>query len=203
MSGRLTKWRRDFWNVFWRNIPSRRIRKGALRKNLALFGDSAFVGLGVKFFDPWNVELHERCVINANCLIDARGGKVSVGADCDIGAETHIWTLEHDPNDPDHGTRGGSVVVEDHAWIATRVTILPGVTIGRGAVVACGSVVTKDVPPLAIVAGVPAKVIGQRENPLTYKLNYNFPIVQGLIHINDWRPRPSKMRAPKSLALLR
>lgn len=106
-------------------------------------------------------------------MIDARGGKVTIGEDVDIGAETHIWTLEHDPHDADHSTKGGPVMIEDHVWIATRVTILPGVTIGRGAVVACGSVVTKDVPAMAIVAGIPAKTIGQRDNPLTYQLNYS------------------------------
>lgn len=173
MNGRLTKWSRDLWNVAWRHIPSRRIRYWILRKNLALIQKSNHVGLGVKFFDPWSVSLHERSVINSNCVIDARGGSVTIGQDVDIGAETHIWTLEHDPNDPDHGTQGGPVTIEDHVWIATRVTILPGVTIGRGAVVACGSVVTKDVPDNAIVAGVPAKVIGQRKNPLTYQLNHN------------------------------
>ena len=117
--------------------------------------------------------LSDRSVLNNGCVIDARGGTVTIGHDVDVGAETHIWTLEHDPNDADHGTRGGTVTIEDHVWVATRVTILPGVTIGRGAVVACGSVVTKDVAANSIVAGVPAKVIGERNNPLTYKLNYN------------------------------
>ena len=107
------------------------------------------------------------------CIIDARGGKVTIGGDVDVGTESHIWTLEHDPNDNDHGTKGGAVTIEDHVWIASRVTILPGVTIGRGAVVACGSVVTKDVPEKSIVAGVPAKVIGTRENDLQYELNFS------------------------------
>lgn len=59
--------------------------------------------------------------------------------DVDIGTHTHIWTLEHDPIDSGHSTRTGSVTIEDHVWIASRVTILPGVTIGRGAVVAAGA----------------------------------------------------------------
>lgn len=52
-------------------------------------------------------------------------------------------------------------MIENYVWLASRVTVLPGVTIGRGAVVAAGAVVTKDVPPLAIVGGVPAKIIGR------------------------------------------
>ena len=56
----------------------------------------------------------------------------------------------------------GNIVVEDDVWIGVRTTILSGVTIGQGAVIAAGSVVTKDVPPYAIVGGVPAKIIRMR-----------------------------------------
>jgi len=169
----MTKWKRDFWNLCGCRIPSRRLRRFLLTRLLGHINSSSFVGLGTKFFDPWNISIADRSVINAGCIIDARGGEVVIGCDTDIGTETHIWTLEHDPNDPEHRTRGSGVTIEDHVWIATRVTILPGVTIGRGAVIACGSVVTKDVPEKAIVAGVPAKVIGQRDNPLSYELNYH------------------------------
>ena len=170
---RKNKFRRDFWNLCLGHVPSRRIRKYFLSKMLADFDKSAFVGLGVQFLASSNVSIASRSIINAECSIDARGGAVLIGNDTDIGMQTHIWTLQHDPNDNDHGTKGGPVTIEDHVWIATRVTILPGVTIGRGAVVGCGSVVTKDVPEKAIVAGVPAKVIGARENDLQYELNYN------------------------------
>ena len=54
------------------------------------------------------------------------------------------------------------VVIEDNVWIGMRATILGGVTLGRGCVVAAGAIVTKDVPPLTIVAGVPAKAVGMR-----------------------------------------
>ncbi len=53
------------------------------------------------------------------------------------------------------------VVIEDDAWITTGVTILPGVTVGKGSLLAAGAVVTKDVPPYTVVGGVPAKIIGQ------------------------------------------
>lgn len=106
--------------------------------------------------------------INPNCMFDSRGGKIIIGNHVDIAPDVNIWTLEHDPQDPDFKTKGGSVYIKDFAWIGNRVTILPEVTIGEGAVVATGAVVTKDVEPWTIVGGVPAKVIGTRnknQNP--------------------------------------
>ena len=62
------------------------------------------------------------------------------------------------------------IVIEDNAWICTRAIVLQGVTIGEGAVVGAGSVVTKDVPPYSIVGGVPAKIIGKRPREISYTL---------------------------------
>lgn len=170
MSGRL--WLHA-WNVFVCHVPSRRVRRFWLRRMLGTFDAGAFVALDVTLMQPGNVHLGRRAVVNAHCILDGRECTIRVGDDTDIGTHTHVWTLEHDPNDPAHRTKAAPVTIGDHVWIASRVTILPGVTIGRGAVVAAGAVVTQDVPPLAIVGGVPAKVIGQRDNPLTYELRFN------------------------------
>jgi maltose O-acetyltransferase len=144
-----------------------------LRRILEKLGPGAFVALDVKLMQSSNVSLGPRTAVNAHCILDGRGAPLTIGEDSDIGEHTHIWTLEHDPNDPNHGTKSGAVTIGDHVWIASRVTILPGVSVGRGAVVAAGAVVTRDVPSLSIVGGVPARVIGQRDNPLTYRLNFN------------------------------
>ena len=78
---------------------------------------------------------------------------------------------QHDINDAMFGSNnsGGSVVIENHAWISSRSVILPHNIIGEGAVVAAGAVVTKSVPAYAIVGGVPAKIIGQRSHTLKYE----------------------------------
>ena len=68
--------------------------------------------------------------------------------------------------------KGGDIIINDFVWIASRVTILPGVEIGKGAVIATGAVVTKNVKPMDIVGGVPAKTIGKRKSKLKYKINY-------------------------------
>ncbi len=66
-------------------------------------------------------------------------------------------------NDINFCGKGAPVEIGEYAWICSRSIILPGIKIGKGAVVASGSIVTKDVPPYAIVGGIPAKIIGQRE----------------------------------------
>jgi maltose O-acetyltransferase len=72
-----------------------------------------------------------------------------------------LLTASHDVTDPGWATVAKPIVIEDHVWIATNAIILPGVTLGRGAVVGAGAVVSKDVPPLGIVAGNPARLLGK------------------------------------------
>jgi len=170
---RFRKFSRDVWNLWLRHVPSRRIRQFWLRRNLGQCGERVFVGLQVSIMEPWNVRLGARTVIMPNCIIDGRSYPVTIGEDVGISDHAHIWTLEHDIHDDEFKTVGGPVIIEDHVWISSRATILPGVRIGRGAVVAAGAVVTKDVPALAVVGGVPAKIIGQRRGGLNYRFDYN------------------------------
>ena len=163
---------RDLWNVWIAHIPSRRIRRFWLRRILGQFAPGAFVCMHVHIMDPSGVFLGPRSVVNPYCILDGRESPIRIAEDVGISPYAHIWTLEHDVNSEAFGTKGGPVTIEDHVWIASRATILPGVTIGRGAVVAAGAVVTKDVPSMAIVGGVPAKVIGRRKGTLAYQLSY-------------------------------
>jgi len=92
---------------------------------------------------------------------------------------TWIFTIEHDPRSDIHDVKSANVIIEDNVWIASRVTILPGVRIGEGSVIASCSLVNKDVPPNSIYGGVPAKKIGERNIKCAYKLNY-FPFLDVL-----------------------
>lgn len=114
------------------------------------------------------------CIINPTCLLDGRGAQITIKNNVDIARGTWIFTMEHNPHSNTHELVYGDVVIEDDVWIASRVTVLPGVHIGKGAVIASGAVVTKDVPEMCISAGIPAKVIGKRNSKLNYKHNY-FP----------------------------
>lgn len=78
----------------------------------------------------------------------------------DVSFNTGTHTLEFTPGAVRPGLHA-PIVLEDHVWIGTGAIILPGVTIGRGSVVAAGAVVTRDVPPMTVVGGVPARVLRQ------------------------------------------
>ena len=116
--------------------------------------------------------------INRDCCLDVRG-PLDIGENVSISPEVAILTASHAMNAPDFHVETRPVVIEDHVWIGTRAMILPGVTLGRGSVVAAGSVVTRDVPALSIVAGVPAREVGARDAGATeYVLDNPFPLFE-------------------------
>lgn len=158
------------WIMF---IPFHAVRLLFIKQLLNKAGQQTYFLMGLEIRKGENISIGNNCVINKKVLLDGRGGNLIIGNNVDIAQETNIWTLEHDVHDDYHKDKGADVIIEDDVWIASRCTILPGVTIGRGAVVASNSVVTKNVPQMAIVGGVPAKIIGTRKSELKYKLNYS------------------------------
>lgn len=157
-----------FFNTFLMALPIYWLRELFIVMFIGRLGNNNFIRMYVTFRYGKNIIIGNNNSINQRVMLDGRGGKLIIGDYVDIGQETNIWTLDHDPQDDYHGTKGGDVTIEDYVWIASRASILPGVRVGRGAVVATGAVVTKDVAPMTIVAGVPAKVIGQRDSKLLY-----------------------------------
>lgn len=109
------------------------------------------------------VTIGKGCFIQQCCTFFGRGG-ITIGDDVFIGPKVNLITINHDP-DPENrsATYGRPIIIEDKAWIGINSTILPGVRIGYGAIVGAGSVVTKDVPPMTVVAGNPAKFIKKIE----------------------------------------
>ena len=161
-----------FYNSLVGRFPLRWLRKLYLKSWLGNLGEGSGVQMGCRFMNGRKVHLGERNVINFGCLFDGRKFNIRTGSDVSIGPEASILTLGHDPQSSDFADRGGDVVIGNRVWIGYRAIILPGITIGDGAVVGAGAVVTNDVEPFAIVAGNPARKIGERPNELGYSLNY-------------------------------
>lgn len=106
-----------------------------------------------------NITIGRRTFINMGCSFQDWGG-ITIGDDCLIGHNCTICTVNHSPKPEERANmtcRG--VIIADKVWIGANVTILPGVSIGEGAIVGAGAVVTKDVAPGAVVAGIPARPI--------------------------------------------
>ncbi len=91
------------------------------------------------------------------------------------GSEVMIYTLQHNIDSPTFDVVGGPVIIEDYVYIGPRAIILPGLRIGYGAVVGAGAVVTRDVPPFAVVGGVPAEFIRERPRNLDYRPDFAMP----------------------------
>jgi acetyltransferase-like isoleucine patch superfamily enzyme len=126
------------------------------------------------FVTGYGIEIGVNSVINRYTYLDGRV-PLRIGNNVNVSHYTLIQTLTHDAQSPDFVCLERPVTIGDHAWIGARALICPGVTIGEGAVVAAGAIVTRDVEPYAIVGGNPARVIGTRSRDLRYRTRY-FPL---------------------------
>lgn len=123
------------------------------------------------FYAPEHIVIGDHVTIGDTCFLDGRSG-LTIGNSVNLGSHVTIWTREHAVDSPTFAETGSPVTVGDHAWLASHSIVLPGVEIGRGAVVAAGAVVTKDVAPFMIVGGNPAVPIRRRSDDLRYRLGY-------------------------------
>jgi acetyltransferase-like isoleucine patch superfamily enzyme len=128
---------------------------------------------GVRFFHVGRLEVGEGTLVNRGVLLDNRAG-ITIGRQVSIAHDARIYTLGHDVHDPRFAAKGRPVRIDDFAVIFAAAMVMPGVTLGRGAVVMAGAVVTKDVPPMRIVGGNPARDLGERRSEPAYALRRRY-----------------------------
>lgn len=154
-------------------IPSYRIRRLIYKHifRMKITRESVIWG-GCEFRSPWNIHMGN-CVVGANCILDGRNG-IFIDDNVVFGSGVHIWTEEHSVDDklfrvlPENAK---PVYIHQRAWVCSDSTILPGVTIGKGAVVASRACVTVDCSDYGIYGGVPARRIKERNHELEYTLS--------------------------------
>lgn len=150
-----------------RLIQERRVKR--LKARLRSCGDKVYIHPSVQIADPELVTIGNNCHFQNDSKLFACGGGIEIGDGCIFSHEIQVFARNHYydgedlkllPYDERYFCR--KVVIGKYVWIGARATILPGVTIGDGAVIGAGSVVTKDVPSCAVVGGNPAKVVKYR-----------------------------------------
>jgi putative colanic acid biosynthesis acetyltransferase WcaF len=163
-----------FYNFFVTHIPFYAIRHGVLRLWGAKIGKGSSIFRNTTVLGIENISIGENVGIGFRCMLDARGG-LTIGNNVVIASDVHFITGTHLPDSDTFEYELLPIAVGDFAWIASRSTVLPNVTIGRGAVVGAASLVRSDVGEMEIVAGVPAKVRATRTSALEYNPSYHPP----------------------------
>ena len=141
---------------------------------LRLFGIKihwkAGIHRGIAIFSLGRLCIGKHSIVNHGCVLDNRGSIV-IGENVSIAHNSKIYTAGHDVQDPTFPVITASVNIGDYACIYANSMIMPGVKIGKGAVVYPGSIVTKSVGEFEMVAGVPARVVGMRRRELDYTID--------------------------------
>ncbi len=151
-------------------IPIHHLRRLFYRAAGMKIGRGSTIHTGARFYDPKNISIGQDSIVGENAVLDGRA-KLVIGNHVDIATGVMIYNAQHEINDEFFSPSMSPVVIEDYVFIGPRAIIQPGVRIGKGAIIAAGAVVTQDVPPFAVVGGVPAKIIGERRlKDLHYKI---------------------------------
>ncbi len=143
-------------------FPSHHVRRFFFRLAGMQIGAGSTLHMGARFYNPAQIHIGTDTIIGEGAVLDGRA-HLQIGDHVDFATEVMVYNAQHDIESPTFAAEVAPVIIHDYVFVGPRAIILPGVTIGKGAIVAAGAVVTKDVEPYAIVGGVPAKVIGERK----------------------------------------
>ncbi len=154
-------------------LPSCHIRKWLYKLLGSKIAKHVVFHFRTEIRNPIGLFLGEGTIIGDNALLDARN-RIIMGKNVNLSSNVSIYTEQHDHRDPLFrctNLYNKQVIICDRAWIGSNVIVLPGVKIGEGAVCCAGCVVTKDVEPFTVVAGIPAKKVNERPKNLIYEFD--------------------------------
>lgn len=162
----------SLWTWFFSYFPSYVIRRFVLKRIYGVkMGKNVYVHMGVKFLKPWAVTIGDNVNIQLGSFIDGRGGLV-IGNNVDITLGVKILTQQHDLQDSVYTTVSRPVHIGNNCVIGSFALLMPGVTIGEGAVVGAGSVVSRSIPEWSIAVGNPCLIKRVRNSEINYKIGY-------------------------------
>ena len=154
-------------------VPSHHFRNFVYRNVYCVdMAPKVVIYYGTEIREPYKIRIGCGSIIGDRAILDGRNG-IEIGENVNLSSNVSIWTEQHDHRDSffrcDTQTKT-PVKIGNRVWIGPNALILHSVEIGEGAVVAAGAVVTKSIEPYTIVAGVPAKKIGERNKNLKYEM---------------------------------
>lgn len=151
----------QIWSFVCINYPD--------RSNLGLCGDGTKIEYPVYFQTPSNIFVEEHCQIRRGCtILNSPAEKILIKKFSLLSVNTTIVSQNHVSTvgvpivilGPSHiNDKSSDLIIEEDVWLGANVTLITGAKLGRGCIVAAGALVNKEVPPYAVVAGVPAKII--------------------------------------------
>jgi len=163
----------EFWLMILKyigHIPIHSVRKFFYLLSGINMTWTSTVHTGAQFFKPSGITIGQDTIIGKNCFLDGRA-LLTIGSHVDIASDVLIYTNQHNIHSNKFENQPSPVTIKDYVFIGPRAIILPGVTIGKGAIVAAGAVVTKNISDKQIWGGIPAVKIGDRKvNKLSYRL---------------------------------
>lgn len=143
-------------------VPFWSVRRSFFR-SMGMKIQNSTIHMGVRTYNPRGISIGKDTIIGFRSTLDGRDA-LKIGNHVDIASEVMIYNSEHNIHSDNFEAIDAPVTIEDYVFIGPRAIILPGVTLHKGAVVAAGAIVTKDVEENTIVAGIPAKPIGVRKS---------------------------------------
>jgi len=179
-SSALYTWMRAFFceyivNDILPHIPFWSLRRVYLKSRNVKIGIGSFIMKNNYIMTPGRLTIGANSHINRGCTLDCRAG-IRIGNSTSISYQVCLLTGSHDKDTTDFRGVYLPITIGDYVWIGANATILQNVTIGDGAVICAGAVVTTDVPPYSIYGGVPARKIGERRHDLNYHCIWNTPL---------------------------
>jgi putative colanic acid biosynthesis acetyltransferase WcaF len=159
--------RRQLWGIVWQLFfrtsprPLHAWRRMLLRLFGASIGSNCHIYPGARIWAPWNLTCGEVVAV-ADGAVLYNPSPIYLGSHSTISQEAYLCGATHDYEDPDFSLTSSEIYIGEEAWICARATVQSGLRVGPGAVLALGSVATRDLEPWTVYAGVPARKIKQR-----------------------------------------
>ncbi len=151
-------------------VPSHHLRRFVYKALGAEVGKNVVLHFRTEIRSIHKLKIGKGTIIGDNALLDARSG-LTIGENVNISSNVSLYTYQHDHRDPYFRCTSDNtkpIIIGNRVWLGSNVIVMPGINIGKNAVCCAGCVVTKDVEPYAVVAGIPAKKVNERPKDLRY-----------------------------------